>query len=175
MNNRHLITMEEFHELARPTSTHLDEDEVMIYVNEAEQLHIIPAIGYATYKRLMGRGVMLDDSDNVLLYGGEWQGNAGTCACGDNGLHYCNGLKAATAYFAYAKMAKADGAIMARAGAVRHDDQYYRHEDDKIRQYDDIMDVAEAYLASCLAYMKSLNCNVQPVHGTRCRIKAIGD
>ena len=109
----------------------------------------------------------------ILLYGGEWQGSADNC-CTDNQLHYCNGLKAATAYYTYAKMVKADGAIMARAGNVRHEDLYYRHADDKIRQYDDVMNVADRYLASCVAYIQSFNCCVNKMHGTRCQIRAIG-
>ena len=40
-----IITVEQFRELARPTSIHLDESEVDIYIREAEDASIIPAVG----------------------------------------------------------------------------------------------------------------------------------
>lgn len=176
----HIITYDEFLALARPTSIHLDEDEVMVYVEEAEQLNVIPAITYRWFYDVLDYiNNSIDHADenlNTLIDGGAWQGTNDGCGCEcDDDLHFCKGLKSAVAYFAYAKMTKADGALMARAGAVRHDDQYYRHEDDKIRQYDDIMDVAEAYLASCLSFIKSKFCNVKKMRGTRCTIHAIGN
>lgn len=178
MAQTHIITYDEFLVLSRPTSIHLDEDEVMVYVEEAEQLNIIPAITYARYAECLEyiNGAEHDDADlNTLLDGGAWEGVTDGCGCNQNGLEQCKGLKSAVAYFAYAKMTKADGAIMARAGAVRHDDLYYRHEDDKIRQYDDVMDVAEAYLSSCLAFIRSKDCSVKKMRGTRCTIHAIGN
>ena len=43
-DTQHMITPQEFATLARPCSRHLDDDEVMAYVSECEQLYIIPAI-----------------------------------------------------------------------------------------------------------------------------------
>ena len=74
-------------------------------------------------------------------------------------------------------MVRADGTIVARAGAMRHNDQYASHVDPNRKQYDDVMDIADKYLAGCLQYAKihSVECNaVKPIKGTRARIKAIG-
>ena len=45
----HLITVGQCLALARPTSVHLDEDEVQAYITECEDMHIIPAIGFANF------------------------------------------------------------------------------------------------------------------------------
>ena len=49
-DTQHMITPQEFATLARPCSRHLDDDEVMAYVAECEQLYIIPAIGYGNFQ-----------------------------------------------------------------------------------------------------------------------------
>jgi len=188
MNNeelKHLITPTEFAELARPVSIHLDDNEVQAFINECEQLFIIPAIGYGNYKAAVGDttwDTTFDDTFNpdTLVSGGEWE-LVRPCVCDGArvlpGLRYCAGLKRALAYFVYAKMARADGAIYSRAGFMQHDDQYAHHVDDsKLKQYNDTMSVAETYLGGCLLYLKYNSTNpVQPVHGSRARIHAIGD
>ena len=102
------------------------------------------------------------------------------CICDKAGkeLQYCVGLKSALAYFVYAKIARADGAIYSRAGFMQHDDQYAHHVDDsKLKQYNDVMTIAETYLGDCLRYIKyhTVDKVIKPVHGTRARIHAIGD
>ena len=86
--DKHLITAEEFKELARPVSVHIDEDEVMAFVREGEDMYIIPAVGYAVCKKL-AQGDNLSEDENTLLSGGEWKDKKGE-------MHYCNGLKMAT-------------------------------------------------------------------------------
>lgn len=169
----YLITTSEFKALARPASTHLDDAHVLAYIEEAEDAYIIPAIGYEKVKELKEANPLSTEQD-ILLNGGEF--TATGCGCEDSTLQYCKGLKTATAYFAYARILRADGAIVSRAGFMQHIDDYNRHVDDsKLKQYNDVMDMAERYLASCLAYMKSINTDTKPVRGTRARIYAIGD
>ena len=168
--DKHLITAEEFQELARPVSVHIDEDEVMAYVRESEDINIIPAIGYEECQ-VLASSEELTAEDEVLLSGGEWTGK-------DGKKHYCNGLKMATAYFAYARMSRSDGAIIARTGFMSHNDEYASHIADveKRKRYNDIMEVAEQYLSGCLAYWKSIKGDeVKPVRGSRARIHVIGD
>ena len=46
-----------------------------------------------------------------------------------------------------------------------------------VLEYDDVMNIADRYLAECMEYAKahSAECNaVRPIKGTRARIKAIG-
>ena len=45
-----LLTVEQFRELARPTSIHLDEEAVRGFIRECEDAYIIPAIGYRQFK-----------------------------------------------------------------------------------------------------------------------------
>lgn len=169
----YLITLEEFKNLARPASIHLDESHVMAYVREAEDAYIIPAIGYETVKGIKEAETITPEQD-ILLNGGEFTTQA--CGCDDQTLQYCKGLKLTVAYYAYAKMMRADGSIVSRAGFMRHEDDYSRHVDDTtLKQYNDVMDMAERYLASCLSYMASVNSNTKPVRGSRARIYAIGE
>lgn len=171
----HLLTVEEFRSLARPTSKHIDEEEVCSFIRECEDMTIIPAIGYDTYEKLLSDD--LSDEEKVLLDGGTWvQGIVGRCN-GQNGLRRkCSGLKTALSYFVYAKMIQSDGSIVTRTGAMRHNDEYASHIEDKKGRYNEVMNVAEEYLSGCLQYWKSVKSeDVHPVRGSRVHIHAIGD
>lgn len=182
----HLITPAEFAQLARPVSVHLDENEVQAFINECEQVFIIPAIGYGNFKAAVTDTEWDSTFDetfqpSIAISGGEWTCNrANVCGCDTAAetLEYCVGLKTTLAYFVYAKIARADGAIYSRAGYMRHDDQYAQHVDDsKLKQYNDVMSIAERYLGECLRYIKyhTVDKKIKPVHGTRARIHAIGE
>lgn len=174
----HLITVGQCLALARPTSVHLDEDEVQAYITECEDMHIIPAIGFANFQTAVNSETFdktFDDtfSASIWLDGGAFTSD---CAC-DGRTEWCAGLRKTLAYYVYAKMLRADGTIVARAGAMRHNDQYASHVDPNRKQYDDVMNIADRYLAGCLQYAKihSVECNaVKPIKGSRARIKAIG-
>lgn len=175
----HLITVAQFKALARPTSCHLDDTEVMAYIAECEDLHIIPAIGFANFRRAIESESFTDIFDetfdaSVWLDGGEFV--ADVCGCSPR-TEWCVGLRKTLAYYVYAKMLRADGTILARSGAMRHNDQYAQHVDPNRKQYDDVMNVADQYLSGCLLYAKThtAECNaVKPIRGTRATIKAIG-
>lgn len=167
----HLVTVEEFKELARPVSVHIEEEDVMAFVRESEDTYVIPALGYAVCKRLAKpMKEKLTDEEQILLSGGEWTDKKGE-------THYCNGLKKAVAYFAYARMARSDGSIIARAGYMRHGDEYSEHIEGKERRNreNDVMNMAEKYLSEAMAYWKSVTGKMKPVRGTRTIIKAIGE
>ena len=168
--DKHIITAEEFKELARPVSVHIDEEEVQAYIREGEDMYIIPALGYSVCKKLVSNEE-LSEQETILLSGGEW-----TDANGNE--HYCNGLKMTTAYFAYARMSRSDGSIIARTGFMAHNDEYSSHIEstEKRKRYKEIMEVAEKYLSDVLMYWKSVKGEkVQMVRGSRARIHAIGD
>lgn len=169
MENEHLITVERFKELARPTSKHIDDEEVQTFIRECEDIYIIPAIGLARYKALQEDK---SESTNVtLLDGGEFEDKEGR-------LKKCSGLRLALSYFVYAKMVMSDGGLLTRTGLMQHNDSYASREDDKnrVRMYNDAMEVAETYLGSCLAYLKSVEGeDIKPVRGTRIRIHSIGE
>lgn len=181
----HLINIEDFTSLARPTSIHLDEEEVNAYIRECEDAYVIPAIGYAVFKYATQeeaeRPTSLRGSFSLdtFLEGGEWTRREYVCGdyLGDGTLTYCDGLKKALAYFVWAKMLKADGSIITRAGAMRHEEDYSRHvEDTSLSLYNDVYDMAQAYLAGCMLYLRDNSVSeVKPVRGRRARVKAIGD
>lgn len=175
----HLITAAEYKVLARPASVHLDDDEVQAYINECEDMHIIPAIGYANFVAAINSETFDNTFDETFSLSIWLDGGAFTtsgCGCNER-TEWCAGLRKTLAYYVYAKMLRADGTIVARAGAMRHNDQYAQHVDPNRKQYDDVMDIADKYLEGCMLYAKthSVECNaVKPIKGSRARIKAIG-
>ena len=176
----HLLTPIQFAELARPTSVHLDDDEVQAFITECEDVYIIPTIGYDVFAACVDYvddvtlGGVFDDGFNPEIYmnGGAFVFN--DCGCNERS-EWCAGLRKALAYYVWAKMGRADGSIIARDGLMRHNDQYSSHVDPNLKQYNDVMEVAEGYLGSCQRYAKMHACNVRPVRQSRATIKAIGD
>lgn len=175
-NRRHILTAGELKGYVRPISRHVDDEELETFIRECEDTVIIPAIGLKRFKKLCGEENQLGDENRILLCGGEYENRKGE-------LKQCVGLKAALSYFTYAKMIMSDGTILTRTGLMQHNDSYAERSDDKnrVRRYNDVMNVAEEYLSTCLAYLASLNkvcCgNAEDgrVKGTRVRIHAIGD
>ena len=169
MESKHILSVERFKELARPTSKHIAEGDVMTFVRELEAIKIIPAIGLVRFKKL--RDYPEDSSNKTLLEGGEYNDKCGK-------LKRCVGLQTAVAYFVYAHMVMVDGGMLTRTGLMQHNDSYASREDNKnrVRLYDDAMNTAETYLSMCLAYIKAMEReDIEPVRGTRIRIHAIGD
>lgn len=170
MENRHLLDVDKFKELSRTISRHVEEEDILKYIRECEDVCIIPAIGLEMFKNLCKYNVT--DELQILLSGGEYTGE-----CGE--LKKCDGLQISLAYFVYAKMLRVDGAILARTGFMKHEDSYASHVVDKAntKQYNDVVDVAEYYLNTSLKYLKHITKekNIPPIKGTRTRIKAIGD
>lgn len=178
-----LLTVEQFKMLARPVSLHLDTQTVEQFIRECEDTFIIPAI---TYKQFKGAvecenntpwDKTFDDSFSTVVFldGGEWKQDEGT---EKEQPQWCSGIRKALAYFVYARLLRADGSIITRAGAMRHREDRADHVDDtKLKQYNDTMDMAERYLAECVAYLKlhMRDRQVKPIKTTRARIKAIGE
>lgn len=185
MERKQLITVEQFRALARPTSMHLDQDEVNAYIRECEDSNVIPAIGWERFKAATGQGdwgnsVNADFVPDVFLDGGEYEVEA-VCDCQGETKEtkYTSGLRKALAYFVYARLLRADGTIVSRAGGMRHSGGFSDHVKDVSgnNQYDDAMDMAQAYLTDALLYLK--NCTkqgeVKQPADNRVRIHAIGD
>lgn len=169
MESKHILSVERFKELARPTSKHIDEGDVMTFVRECEEIKIIPAIGLERFKEMINAPE--DSRNKILLEGGEYNDKCGK-------LKRCVGLQTTVAYFVYAHMVMVDGGMLTRTGLMQHNDSYASRENDKnrVRLYDDAMNAAETYLSSCLAYIKAIEKeNINPVRGTRIRFHAIGD
>lgn len=175
-NREHILSAEDLKAYVRPISRHVEDEDVETFIRECEDTVIIPAIGLKRFKELCGEENQLRDENKILLCGGEYENRKGE-------LKQCVGLKAALSYFTYAKMMMSDGTILTRTGLMQHNDSYAERSDDKnrVRRYNDVMNVAEEYLSTCLAYLASLNkgcceaSEVGKVRGTRLRIHAIGD
>lgn len=176
-----LITVDEFRTLARPVSLHLDTEAVQQYIRESEDASLIPATGWEIYKFLTVEGTEKPQAlteafdPKIATEGGEW---TETSERGYQSMHLCNGLKKALAYFTYARLQRADGNILSRAGAMRHRDERADHTDDqKLKQYNDIVEMAERYLSDTLYYIKNhtKEAAVKPAQAKRASIKAIGD
>lgn len=174
----HLLTPETWPLYTRAVSVHLDDEEVDKWIDECENLYIIPAIGGEVFKRLTS-GEALSDEDNKLLEGGEYEQEK--CSCNLSWTGRFKGLRWALAYFVLAKMIRNDGGMLSRGGFFRHDDEHASHLDDKnnVNRYNDAMNVAETYLNGALLYLKSLQgdrCDTgKRVRGTRVRIISVGD
>lgn len=166
---KHLLTADNWSRYTRIASKHVDEEEVDTFIEECEQLFIIPAVGSDMFLRLVGED--LDENLSLLLEGGEYVDKA-------QKKHVFKGIRYALAYFVYAKMAKNDGSMLSRAGFLQPQDEYAARMDDKnrINRYNDLMNVAESYLSGSLEYLKTWDdVKVKPVRGSRVRIIDIGD
>lgn len=174
----HLLSAEEWPKYTRAVSVHLDNEEVEKWIDECEQLFIIPAIGGKLFSRLAS-GEELSEKETILLEGGEYKQER--CGCGSTYTGIFKGLKWALAYFVLAKMMRNDGGLLSRGGFFRHEDEHASHLDDRnnVNRYNDVMNVAENYLNGALMYWKSVNkedCGTSAkVRGSRVRILSVGD
>lgn len=186
----HLLTFDEWRDLTRMSSQHIDEEEVEIFIEECEDVLIVPALGVELYNALVayandsvvrwdeafvgfadGQFLMSADNMKILLDGGQYQGDCGA-------LKVTKGIRKTLAYYVYAKVARNDGAIVGRSGFLQHTDERAQRLDDKqkVNRYNDIMSIAESYLSGCLGFVMSrLDGCAKKVRGKRTTIKAIGD
>ncbi len=166
----HLLTAKNWAQYTRFVSRHVDNEEVEAFIDECEQLFIIPAIGAETFLALCGE--KLTEEQTLLLEGGQYVGKS-------KEKRIFKGLRSALAYFVYAKMAKNDGAMVGRSGFLQHDDEHASRMDDKnrVNKYNDLMNVAEHYLSGAMKYLSTWNKKdeVKPVRGSRVRIIEVGE
>lgn len=193
-----LINFEKFRELARPTSVHLDEDDVVNFIIECQDVFIIPAVGVHMFYR-MGRSITEPRADrfaNSLLKGCYWYFNASDdnfLIVSDDGdllneypdAKFCHGIEKTLAYYTYARMMRDDGAMVTRAGSIQHNDAYGTRlaQNEKHARYNDVMNAAELYLNSCLLFLAAIRkaegdntcCGEKTqIRGHRAHIHAIG-
>lgn len=185
----HLVTASEWKTLARVASVHVDEEEVDKYIEECEDVFIIPAIGVELFEALASYAnksvVAWDESFAYSFVDGTFHLSAKDVDILLNGGYYddckrkrTKGLKTALSYYAYAKMARNDGVIVGRSGLMQHTDEYAQRADDKQRtnRYNDVMSIAETYLSGCLDLIRSkIDPSIKRVRGKRTTIIAVGD
>lgn len=176
---KHLLTADTWPNYTRAVSVHLDAEEVERWIDECEQLFIVPAIGGDLFLRL-AEGEGLTEQEVKLLEGGKHEGTGTGCVCMGTVTGLFKGLRWALGYFVLAKMIRNDGGMLSRGGFFRHDDEHGSHLDDKnnVNRYNDVMNVAETYLNGALLYGKEtglIACGGGKVRGSRVRIMAVGD
>ncbi len=135
MSHRRLIDIDTIRTF-RPVAENIDAERVNIYIDEAERLDILPAIGGELFKMLRNLGVITIDEDGTqladedgtpivsmeegelpsdvhfLLDGGYW--DRGDCG----GVVRFEGIRAAEAYFAYARLVRNNSYSVTRFGVV---------------------------------------------------------
>lgn len=195
--DKHILNFEEFRTLARPTSAHLDTEDVENTISECEDVYIAPAIGIGVYNLIAQEyteGNPMPDNLKVLLYGGYWAYDTNgtlvfdttfdaTFATAYQNVKMCHGLKKSLAYYTYSVLMRSDGAIVTRSGSLQHTDAYGNRLalTEKHARYNDSTDVAEQYLSSCPLYLEQINgnggcCCAKPkIRGHRAHVHAIGD
>lgn len=167
----HLITRNEIETLSRPISVHINDLDIRTFIDETEQMDIIPSIGSELYLDLQTN---LDNSKyKILLDGGVYLGR-------DGKKRIFKGLKVAMSYYVYARLLKNDGRIFSESGFLSHNDEYGTKPDDKQKyaSYNDALNVAKRYLADVLEYLKSTDSTFSKkatVKNNGTRIKVIGD
>lgn len=157
----------------RPIAKNIDEARVEVYINEAEQLDIIPAIGAEEYQRLADESVILTEDERLLLNGGYYDGEE---HCG--GMRRIAGIKAALAYLAYARFVRNHSTQVTPFGVVvKMGDESNPATDRGIATVaDDAKSIGEAYLHEAVEYWQSVRscCATRKTKQSR-RFVAIGD
>lgn len=145
----HLITVEDAKTLGRPIGK-VDDNKLLAYITEAENLFIKPVLGDSLYMMLF------DDSQNKgehirrLFDGGTY---FDCCGC----VHCFRGLSVTIAYFVYAQVVMSGDFESTRFGMVIKDGEYSNRISSKERSdhYSNTLEVANAYLRECVAYCRS--------------------
>lgn len=140
---KHIIEPSEIAEFSRPCDA--DEPNCLAAIEEAESLDVRPKIGDDLFLQL-GTHVEFDR----LLNGGEYVDKDGV-------RHIFQGLKAATAYYAWGRLVKSATSHLTRFGFVEKTDDYSQQTEWKERQvaYNDAFAVADQYMLEITKYMQS--------------------
>lgn len=157
----HLITAEEVKTSGRPIGKMVDNAKLTSFIAETEQFQIKPVLGDSLYlqicKDLEKEESERDSRITTLLNGGVYEV---TNCSGDaqKGEHYFGGLKVAISYFVYAQNLMSGDFESTRFGTVLKSDDYSTHISDKQRSdnYNNVMEIANAYLKDCVGYCKSV-------------------
>lgn len=170
--NNHLITPTDVLALTRNSSASLNSKDVETYIDEAERLNIIPAIGADLYLRLLN-DTGDKSANSLLLYGGVYEGSQPIIIAG---------IRKALAYYVYGRIVKSGGQSVTRYGFVEKRDEYsaqveYR---ERLNSANDATLVADSYMKEALNYITISNAFPEykacgsGMRNRRVTIKAIG-
>ena len=149
----------------RPIADNIPSSRITVYLKEAENLYVIPALGASLFKNIS------DNQDNyvTLLEGGFY----------DDDKHYFEGLRKSIAYIAYSKMILNQDFNVTAFGTMFKNSEYSEHSNEKtlLRISNDALAIGLRYLDECLDYLKhikGLPCCLSQKDRNR-RIKIIGE
>lgn len=144
---QHLITTDELISTGRPISKQTDENKLLAFINEAEQMNIKPVLGDDLFLDLLENGE--EQSNYIVLLGG------GTYTV-DEQIYTFAGLKQALSYYVYAKYVMVGDFNATRFGVMMKDDSYSSHISaaERSNAYNDSLEIANFYLQECIDYCK---------------------
>ena len=138
------ITTDEVSKLARTMSVHIDTEKIETYIRESENIDVKSALGDALF---------LDVKEHPDNYSELLDGSSYDVECGGR----CSfvGLKAALAYYTYARIVKNGDGSVTRLGFMHKDNEYSSHSDfkEKLMAYNDAFSIADRYLKECVRYL----------------------
>lgn len=146
----HIITPSEVVSLGRPIGK-VDDNKLLAYITEAEQMNIKPALGDALFLKILNEGEE-NDVYRVLL-------NGGTYTDAGNNTRSFMGLKVTLSYYVYAQNVMTGDFVSTRYGMRTKDGDYSQGISSKERSdcYNNTLEVAQHYLNECIAYCKAKN------------------
>lgn len=168
----HIIYPNEIVSLGRPLGK-VDDDKLLAYITEAEQMNIKPALGDDLFLKLLKDGES-NDIYKVLLRGGTYKDSS-------ENLHSFVGLKTTLSYFVYAQNVMTGDFQSTRYGMRMKDGDYSSAISSKERSdcYNNALEVANHYLMECIAFCKTKklignNRNRKVLSTGGCTIRKIG-
>ena len=141
---QYLITTDEVSKLARTMSVHIDTEKIETYIRESENIDVKSALGDALF---------LDVKEHPDNYSELLDGSSYDVEC--CGRCTFVGLKAALAYYTYARIVKNGDGSVTRLGFMHKDNEYSSHSDfkEKLMAYNDAFSIADRYLKECVRYL----------------------
>lgn len=145
---KHIITLNEVVTLGRPIGK-VDDEKLLAYITEAEQLYIKPILGTSLFLKLLNK--KLDENSQRLLDGGIYTDEKGK-------TQSLVGLKVTLSYFVYAQNVMSGDFQSTRFGMTLKSDDNSTHLSSKERSdcYNNTIEIANSYLRECVAYCKSV-------------------
>jgi len=148
----------------RPIAENVNDDKrINPYIEEAEKLFVIPALGAATYK-----AIETDKTQFLTLLSGGYY---------DNDTRYFSGLYEAIGYLAYSRFVRNQPVNATAFGIVAKQGQFSDQVDSKtlIAVANDAEKIGLQYLKQCVEYLNfGKEKSDQRPFKSRCKFKAIG-
>lgn len=151
----------------RPISENVNDEKRLIpYIEEAEKLFLIPAIGASLYKQIES-----NQTDFEVLFTGDFY----TDEKGNE--QYFAGLNDAMGYLTYSRFVRNQNVNATAFGMVTKQGQFSDPVDEKtiVRTANDAEKIGIEYLNQCIAYLKSIGkMDVYKKGVVKRKFKAIG-